>query len=218
MKKNIVLFVLFVLPIVAYLFFASGINSFGKLPIITKNIPNINTWKTLDGKPATFDNKITLLTFLGNQPLSKQGQYFNLIEQIYRRYEAFHDFQCVIVCPDGSQEATQEFIKKIAKLGSISSWHFIFAPSNEIETFYSKLKLKNQLDNNKSSDFVFIVDKKLNIRGRKDKKDYKEGYDTKSPSDLHNNMVDDVKIILAEYRLALKKNHNKLKDIENVKK
>ena len=31
------------------------------------------------------------------------------------------------------------------------------------------------------------------------------GYDARSVADIHNNMVDDVKVILAEYRLALKK-------------
>ena len=60
MKKNIVLFVLFILPIVAYLFFASGINSFAKLPTITKNIPEITTWKTLDNKPVALTDKITI--------------------------------------------------------------------------------------------------------------------------------------------------------------
>jgi hypothetical protein len=37
--------------------------------------------------------------------------------------------------------------------------------------------------------------------------EYKEGYNTTSASDLHNDMMDDVKIILAEYRLALKRNN-----------
>jgi len=49
------------------------------------------------------------------------------------------------------------------------------------------------------------------LRGRKDVKEYKEGYDTTSPADLHNDMTDDVKIILAEYRFALKRNNNKRK-------
>ena len=43
MKKNIVLFVLFILPIVAYLFFASGVNSFTKLPTITPKVAALVT-------------------------------------------------------------------------------------------------------------------------------------------------------------------------------
>ena len=41
MKKYLVLIVLFVLPLVAYLFFASGINNFAKLPVLTENIEEL---------------------------------------------------------------------------------------------------------------------------------------------------------------------------------
>ena len=61
LKNCCCLFVLFIFPIVAYLFFASGVNSFAKLPTITKNIPEINSWKTLDDKPVALTNKITIL-------------------------------------------------------------------------------------------------------------------------------------------------------------
>ena len=53
-----------------------------------------------------------------------------------------------------------------------------------------------------------------NLRGRKGKSvqgkpEYREGYNIQSSAELHNEMTDDVKIILAEYRLALKKNNNR---------
>jgi hypothetical protein len=43
---------------------------------------------------------------------------------------------------------------------------------------------------------VYIVDKARSLRGRKEVKDYKEGYTTFHPSDLSNEMIDDFKIIL----------------------
>ena len=58
-----------------------------------------------------------------------------------------------------------------------------------------------------------IVDKERNLRGRKEKKDYKEGYNTFHVSELSNEMLDDFKIILYEYRAALKKNHNATKQL-----
>jgi hypothetical protein len=68
------------------------------------------------------------------------------------------------------------------------------------------------------------VDKELNHRGRKGQnkkgqEEYKESYNTISAADLHNEMTDDVKIILREYRLALKKNNNARKDAfrDNIK-
>jgi len=69
-----------------------------------------------------------------------------------------------------------------------------------------------KLDEKVGTPNVYIIDKKRNLRGRKGKSvqgepEYKEGYNTTSASDLHNDMMDDVKIILAEYRLALKRNN-----------
>ena len=42
MRKYIVLTTLFVLPLIVYLFFASGINNFAKLPVVTRNIMEIS--------------------------------------------------------------------------------------------------------------------------------------------------------------------------------
>ena len=100
MKKNIVLFTLFILPIVAYLFFASGVNSFAKLPVITKSIPEISTWNTIDGKPFALKNKITILGFPGMNVPKRKGNFFNLYEKIYKKNETFKDFQIVMVFPN----------------------------------------------------------------------------------------------------------------------
>ena len=93
MKKNIVLFVLFILPIVAYLFFASGVNSFISLPTITKNIPEISSWKTLDNRPVALTNKITILGFIGKDVNKQKGSFFNLYEVIYRSEEHTSELQ-----------------------------------------------------------------------------------------------------------------------------
>ena len=212
--KNIVLFVLFVLPIVAYLFFASGVNSFISLPTITKEIPEVTTWKTLDNKPVALTNKITVLGFIGNDVMGHKGNFFNLYEIIYAKYKDFKDFQVVMVLPDGTQNQVQELLKiDIGKLGTHKGWNFVFASPDKIKTFYSQLYLVDQLDNTLATPNVFIIDKKRNLRGRKgqDQKgttEYKEGYSTIMVSDLYNKMMDDMKIIIYEYRAALKRNHN----------
>lgn len=219
MKKNSVLFILFVLPIVAYLFFASGVNSFISLPTITKSIPDTNSWKTLDNKPVTLTNKITVLGFIGNDVMKHKGNFFNLYEIIYDKYKDFKDFQVVMVLPDGTQNQVQELLKiDIKKLGTHKGWNFVFASPDEINTFYAKLKLVGKLDTTLSTPNVFIVDKKRNLRGRKgeDQKgtpEYKEGYSTVLVSDLYNKMMDDMKIIIYEYRAALKRNHNATREI-----
>ena len=207
MKKNIVLFILFIFPIVAYLFFATGVNSFMFLPTVTPNIPDLGHWHSLNGEPVTLNKRITILGFTGNNILYNKGDYFNLNQKIYNKNREFKDFQFVMVAPEGTQDQVKEILNGLSGLTDTSKWFFVFAPTNEIQTYYNTLKLKGKLDSHFGTPNVFIIDKKRNLRGRKDKKEYKEGYNTSSPSDLYNQMTDDVKVILAEYRLALKRNN-----------
>jgi hypothetical protein len=213
MKKNIVLFVLFVLPIVAYLFFASGVNSFTKLPTITPKIADFGNWKSLNGKKISLNKKITVLGFSGSEILNNRGNYFNLNEKIYKRYHGFEDLQFVILCPLGTEKEAQKVVDALTPFTDVSGWNFIFASSDEIKTFYGQLHLKGKLDQDLGTSNVYIIDKERNLRGRKDKDEYKEGYDTFHPSELSNEMLDDFKIILYEYRAALKKNHNATKQL-----
>lgn len=213
MKKNIVLFVLFVLPIVAYLFFASGVNSFITLPTITPKIPNVDeTWQSLNGEKVTLDTKITILGFPGDNLMDNSGNFFTLNQKIYNKYREFKDFQMVFIAPDGTQEQAQRLLKELGKITNVSGYHFVFAKPEAIQSYFHQLKLLGKLDNHSGTPTVYIVDKKRNLRGRKGKSvqgdaEYKEGYNTTSASELHNDMMDDVKIILAEYRLALKRNN-----------
>lgn len=208
MKKNIVLFVLFILPIVAYLFFASGVNSFTKLPTVTPNVADLGTWNSLKGEKVTLNNKITILSFSGTNLLKNRGNYFNLNQKIYQQYHSFKDLQFVVICPIGTENDAKYIVDQFSKFTDVSQWKFVFTSTDEIQKYYNQLKLKNKLNSDFGTSNVFILDKKRNLRGRKKKDEYKEGYNTFSPSDLSNQMLDDFKIILYEYRAALKKNHN----------
>lgn len=214
MKKSLVLFVLFALPIVAYLFFASGVNTFAKLPVVTPSINELPDWKALSGKKAVLEGKITILGFPGSNILYNKGNAFNLNQKIYNKNREFDDFQIIMVAPEGSESQASQLLLELGRLTDVSGWHFVFAPADEITAFYSGLDLQGQLDETTGTQNVFIVDKERNLRGRKGKnvkgeEEYKEGYNTISAADLHNEMADDVKVILAEYRLALKKNNPK---------
>jgi hypothetical protein len=131
----------------------------------------------------------------------------------------------VMVVPAGNETKAQQIIDELAPItGEMTGWKFVFAAPEEIQTFYDSYKLVGKLDTNLGSPDVIIVDKELNHRGRKGKnkkgkEEYKESYNTISAADLHNEMTDDVKIILREYRLALKKNNNARKDAfrDNIK-
>lgn len=212
MKKNFVLFVLFILPIVAYLFFASGVDGFIKLPILTPKGPEFNHWKTIENKEIHLQSKITILGFPGTNVESRKGNFFNLNQKIFKKYREFKDFQVVMLVPFGTENQVKEMITKLSGLNDISNWHFVFASKEEIQKFYDGMKLIEKVDTSQGTTNVFIIDKERNVRGRKghvdkDDDEYREGYNTTLVSELHNELNDDVKIVLAEYRLALKKNN-----------
>ncbi|MNQ32693.1 hypothetical protein D3C85_461050 [compost metagenome] len=208
MKKNIVFFVLFILPIVAYLFFASGVNSFTKLPVITAKVADFGDWKSLDEQKISLNGKVTVLGFSGTEILKNRGNLFNLNQKVYQRYHTFKDLQFVVICPTGTEEDAKKVIDALAAFTDVSQWHFVFASHDEINEYYNQLKLVGKLDANLGTPNVYIVDKERNLRGRKYNKDYKEGYNTFHPAELSNEMLDDFKVILYEYRAALKKNNN----------
>ncbi|MBQ0907228.1 hypothetical protein KBJ98_00770 [Flavobacterium sp. F-328] len=208
MKKNIVLFVLFILPIVAYLFFASGVNGYTKLPTITPNTADFGKWETLDGKPITLTGKVTILGFSGFELLKNRGNLFNLNQKIYQRYHEFKDVQFVVLCPKGTEQDAKKVITALGAFTDVAQWRFVFATPEEISKYYAQLNLVEKLDDKFGTPKVYIVDKKRNLRGRKLVKDEMEGYNTFHPAELSNEMLDDFKVILYEYRAALKKNNN----------
>lgn len=213
MKKNSVLFILFVLPIVAYLFFASGINSFTKLPLITPKVADFGNWKSLKNEKVSLNNRITILGFSGYAILKNRGNLFNLNQKIYQQYHTFKDLQFVVICPIGTEADANKIVNSLTAFTDVSQWHFVFAPPQEIKAYYKQLNLVGQLDTDLGTPNVYILDKERNLRGRKERKGYKEGYNTFHPSELSNEMLDDFKIILYEYRAALKKNNNATKEL-----
>jgi hypothetical protein len=191
--------------LVAYLFFASGVNRFGRLPVLTEGIESLE-----DIAPAeTFKDNITILGFLGSDLDHKKGNAFNLNQKIYKPFYEFRDFQMVMLVPEGSEDRVTELKKELGALADIRKWHFVFGSPTQIQSLFRSLKTNLSLDANLSTPMVFIVDKDQNLRGRNNDEDEgtKYGFDTTSVAELNNKMEDDVKIILAEYRLALKKNN-----------
>tara|TARA_R110000737_G_scaffold55178_5_gene78110 strand:+ start:3281 stop:3910 length:630 start_codon:yes stop_codon:yes gene_type:complete len=204
MKKTFVLVVLFVLPIVAYLFFASGVTNFGKLAQLTKDVHEIDF-----SDQVQFKGKITILGFLGSDVEGRKGNAFNLNQKIYKRFYEFGDFQFVMLISKDQESEVEALKTELATLADNDKWNFVYASDEQINSIFKSLKTDIELDAKYSTPYVFIVDKDLTLRGRSNDEDdgTKYGFNSNSVADLNNKMVDDVKIILAEYRLALKKNN-----------
>jgi len=216
MKKAIIVIFLFVFPILAYVFFASGVNTFSKLPTITEKVAELPDWNSLSKENVKLQGKITILGFLGTNVIENKTNAFNLNQLIYNKNRAFEDFQIIMIVPEQSKNEVEQLIHEFqwAKLASFSDWKFVFAPTEEIQNYYNKLGLINKLDKNFGTNLVYILDKERNLRGRKGKnnkneEEYKEGYRTVSPAEIKNEMEDDFKIILYEYKAAYKKNQPK---------
>jgi len=204
LKKYFVLTILFVLPLVAYLFFASGINNFAKLPILEKDVLNVDTFSE-----KTFDNKISILIFLGNNIQKKKGDILNLNQKIYKRFYEFNDFQFIALGPIEIKKQIEDLVGQLSTGTNteMTKWFFIFKDSEDTKNIFKSLRTNLELDEFGGSPYVFIIDKNGYLRGRNDTDGIKFGYDIRSVAELNNYMVDDIKIILAEYRLALKKNN-----------
>lgn len=205
MKKTLVLLVLFVLPIVAYLFFASGVNNFGRLPVLTEGVMELPS--TPEG--ATFQDRITVLGFLGSEMEQRKGNAFNLNQKIYKRFYEFKDFQFVMLVPKGAEQEVEALKKELSNLADTQKWLFLYQDPESISAIFKSLGTDLALEDDLGSPYVFIIDKERNLRGRNKDEDEgtKFGFNSTSVADLNNKMEDDVKIILAEYRLALKKNN-----------
>ncbi|RKS55955.1 hypothetical protein BC962_0930 [Gillisia mitskevichiae] len=206
MKKFLILGVLFLLPIVAYLFFSSGINNFAKLPVLTEQVKDIRDLENNRDSIVSFQNKISIVAFFGNDLAALKGNTFNLDKKILEKFYKFDDFQFVIILPNQAKLQSQQFVSEFNNITNSNYWSFVYAEPSEIKDVFKSFKTNLELDSNLQTPYVFIIDKDSNLRGRDDDEDgLLYGYDSRSVSELGNKMNDDIKVILAEYRLALKK-------------
>ncbi len=209
-KKFWLLFALMIGPLLFYLFILKSSTRFTFLPVIQKNIPNI-IWNKKDS--LQLKNHINIVFFLGDDLLHKKTNALNLNEKIYKRFYKFNDFQFVVFLPKGSEQKAIELKKELSFTTDISKWHFVFLSKEHIKNIFNDLKTPFKLNENSYNKHAFILDKNVYLRGRTDDEDSNNGilygYNAESISTIHKKMVDDVKVLLAEYRLALKKNKKK---------
>ena len=209
LKKYLILGFLFFFPIFVYVFLSTGINNFAKLPVLTEKVMDI---ENIEGNIAnvSFKNKISVVAFWGGDVNNKKSEALNLNQKIYKRFYEFQDFQFVLLHDKSDNEAIEDLKSDLVSgVGTdLKNWNFIPTTQSNIKMIFDSFKTNIELDNNFSTPYVFIIDRNLSLRGRDDDEDIGMlfGFNSQSVAEINNKMVDDVKIILAEYRLALKKN------------
>jgi hypothetical protein len=216
MKKKIVLILLFILPLSCYIYFSLAKHNSLFLPVITKNVNELPSGDTLDGKPVSLQGNISIVGFLGDDITKKKETVFNINEKINNKYKGFADFQIVMLMPKGEEQEVEKVMADLKVMADISNWRFLFVSPEELAAFHRSLKSKEKLDADNGTYHLYILDKERRLRGRdgkmKDKKtgkyEYRDSYNSFLAAELHNEMTDDIKIVLREYRLALKKNND----------
>ena len=209
-KKRVVLFSLFILPLILYILLSTGINNFAKLPVVKEKVSNISTLE--NAGDITLNQKISIICFTGFDAKTAKGRLFNINQKIYKPFYGFKDFQMIAVYPKEIEKDIQAIKEDLTVFTDMVGWKFIPASLEEISVFYTSMGVNQDLENF-GTQLAFIIDKELNLRGRLEDKDMEDGklfgYNMNSVAELNNKMKDDVKIVLAEYRLALKKNNAK---------
>ncbi|MEN8125609.1 MAG: hypothetical protein ABFR32_10820 [Bacteroidota bacterium] len=211
-KKNIIILsILFFGPLIFYLLLLTGTHKFNRLPILTQNIEEINH---LSDENIQLKDHISILCFLGNDVLQHKTNALNLNEKIYKHFYGFKDFQFVVVMPEGTELAAEQLKKELGATTDVEKWHFLFGTKNEINNIFNSLQTNYKLNEKLYAPYAFIIDKDLNLRGRDNDEDIPNGilygYNAETVATIHKKMVDDVKVVMAEYRLALKKNKRKI--------
>lgn len=192
------------------MFFATGVNNFGKLPVLSQDVVSVTNFKDLNGAPVTLDNKITILGFFGDTPLQTKAYTYNLAHKIYKKNHEYKEFQFLILLPQSARNGAKILTNKISEIAPTTAWKYAFGTPQAIQEAFTSLNSGYTLDSSLASSFVFIIDKDAHLRGRNDDQDMPDGlvygYNSADIGDINNRMSDDVKVVLAEYRKETKEN------------
>lgn len=222
MKKKLVLIALFVLPVVAYLFFSSGVYNFAKLPMKTVKVANVDQFALREIKvadlttdePLTLEGRVSLVGYLGDQLKSNLGYTANLNLMVYKYFERYEDFQLILFVNPGNEKAITDLKIELGRIFNVSKMRFIAVSKEKARAHFKSLGTGLDLTPGGDHPDVFIIDRARALRaGHDEKKPNEFGYDFTQAVEM-GYIKDDIKILLAEYRLALKKNNNASPEIE----
>jgi hypothetical protein len=215
LKKFLLLFSLFIAPLIFYIFLSLGIYKHQNLPILTENVVDLIVVSPVT--TATFSEKLTVVCFLGSDIKMAKASLFNLNQTIYKRYYQKPFFQMVAILPQGMENEYGETIKELSAFTDTSKWHFIYASKENTNLLFDSFDTPFKLDENRYSEYAFIVDMELRLRGRKDDEDTKGGklygYNMKSVAILKNKMKDDIDIIYYQLKKSAEKQARRKREI-----
>ena len=214
LKKPFILGILFFLPVIFLLFLYPSKHNYNTLDIVDDSVIDLNNFSDSDVK---LEGNITVLNFVGSEPLSKSTAALNLKELIYDKFLGFKRFQVVTIGTNESALELQGLRKQLLDYDALKYWKFITATPNQIQEVYNSLKTRKDLDSNFATDEVFIIDTEVMQRGRLDDRTDNElakqseiyglsSYNCIEVAEIKNKMSEDLRILFTEYRQKRKGN------------
>lgn len=209
-KRNVVLGILFFLPVTFLLFLLPAKHHYNPLDVVKYQVRDLKGF-TSSGEKVMLKDHITVIGFLGYHPMELSVTASNVKELVYDKFKGFKKFQIVMIVPKGAEVEAEKLKSEISQYEDLKYWHFVYGNPSAISSFYDGLKSPFSLDQNLSSEEIFIVDKDLNQRGRLDDREKKEvasnkpsveltSYNTIKISELKNKFGDDFRVLFQEYR------------------
>ena len=209
-KKFFVLFSLFIVPLLFYIFLSKGIYHYSNLPILTEQVEKLPS-------ETSFKDHFSVVCFLGDDLEGTKGGLFNLNEVIYKRFHNNLYFQVVVIIPEGKEKEALEIQDRLGTYTDASKWKFVFLNKESIVSIFNSFDSPYMLNDNFASEYVFIVDRELRLRGRKDDEDTNNGklygYDMNSVAILKNKMRDDIGIIYYQLKKSMEKEQRRKREI-----
>ena len=218
-RKWFTLAILFLLPVIFLLFLYPSTHNYNTLDIVGEDINEIDSLTFVNQNSSTFKDNITILSFLGNNPMKNITSALNLKELVYDKFKGFKKFQIISIGGKESKSQLENVRKELLKSDELKYWYFAYSDSESINKIFNSLRSIHDLDSLNYTNQVFIVDKLLNQRGRIDDRDddQKEkdfnlfglySYNSILVSEIKGKMNDDIRILFTEYRQKRKGNFN----------
>ena len=216
-KRYAVLGILFFLPVTFLLFLYPATHNYTPLDIVNEDVLDLDQFTSDSNDIILLKDHITVLGFLGKNPLENVIAASNLKELVYDKFKGFKKFQTVLIVPEGTQNEVAELKQEIISYEDLRFWHFLYGEPSSIERLYNSLKSGGKLNADLATNAVFIIDKDLNQRGRIDDRTDNDieknravyglsSYDCIEVAEIKNKMSEDIRILFTEYRQKRKGN------------
>ena len=218
-RKWIILGILFLLPVIFFLFLYPSTHNYNTLDIVNEDIKETDFLNFIDNRKTNFEGNITILNFLGDMPVENITGTLNLKELVYDKFKGFKKFQIISIASLNSEKSLENVKKELLKSDELKYWFFATTTDEEINKIYSSLRSQKELDSSNYTSQVFIIDKQRNQRGRIDDRDDDQieknvdlfglySYNSIIVSEIKKKMNDDIRILFTEYRQKRKGNFN----------